>query len=71
MSQPQLGGACAWRSSELDRSMNPMAQRNTSGVPDDVLLLINGIVIGLIILCAALVGFVRSRDRASEKRSKK
>jgi hypothetical protein len=51
--------------------MNPVAGINSSGIPEDVLLLINGIVISLIVLCSALVGIVRYRDRAKEKRSKK
>ena len=51
--------------------MNPMASINTSGIPEDVLLLITGIVIVVTILCAVLVGAVHYRDRAKEKRSNK
>jgi hypothetical protein len=52
------------------RSMNP-SRINTSGIPEDVLLLISGIVFAVIILCAALVGVTHCIDRSKERRSKK
>jgi hypothetical protein len=48
-----------------------MAPVNTSGIPDDVLMLILGIVVVVIILCTALVGVVHYRDRVKEKRAKR
>lgn len=41
---------------------------NTSGIPDDVLLLINVIVFAVIILCAALVAVTHLVDKAKERR---
>lgn len=41
---------------------------NTSGIPDDVLFLINVIVVAVIILCAALVGVTHLVDKAKERR---
>jgi uncharacterized membrane protein len=39
---------------------------NTSGIPDDVLFLINTIVIAVIILCAALVVVTNYRDKVKD-----
>lgn len=50
--------------------MNP-ARISTSGIPEDVLLLINVIVFAVIILCAALVGVMHYIDRARDRRFKK
>lgn len=50
--------------------MNP-TRINTSGMPDDVLLPITGIVFALIIACAALVGVVHYLDKSKKRRSKK
>ncbi|MFY9635613.1 hypothetical protein [Pseudarthrobacter sp. BIM B-2242] len=44
---------------------------NTSGIPDDVLLLINVIVFAVIILCAALVAVTHLVDKAKERRRSK
>jgi Flp pilus assembly protein TadB len=41
---------------------------NTSGIPDDVLFLINVIVFAVIILCAALVAVTHLVDKAKERR---
>jgi Flp pilus assembly protein TadB len=41
---------------------------NTSGIPDDVLFLINVIVFVVIILCAALVAVTHLVDKARERR---
>ncbi|WP_307482451.1 hypothetical protein [Pseudarthrobacter sulfonivorans] len=41
---------------------------NTSGIPDDVLLLINVIVFAVIIFCAALVAVTHLVDKAKERR---
>lgn len=51
----------------FDRSMKPTAF-NTSGIPDDVLFLINVIVFAVIILCAALVAVTHLVDKAKERR---
>ena len=51
--------------------MQPLTTLNTNGIPDNVLLAITSTVIVVIILCAALVGFVHLRDKAKERRSKK
>lgn len=40
---------------------------NMSGIPDDVLFLINTIVIGVIILCAALVAVTNYRDKVRDR----
>lgn len=57
--------------SGFDDSMKPMAPVYTGGIPDEVLALILGIVVVVIILCTALVGVVRYRDRAKERRSRR
>jgi Flp pilus assembly protein TadB len=44
---------------------------NTSGIPDDVLFLINVIVFAVIILCAALVAVTHLVDKAKERRRSK
>lgn len=44
---------------------------NTTGIPEDVLLLITVAVIAVAILCAALVGVVHYLDRLKERRSRK
>lgn len=44
------------------------ARINTSGIPDDVLFLINVIVFAVIILCAALVAVTHLVDKAKERR---
>jgi Flp pilus assembly protein TadB len=44
---------------------------NTSGIPDDVLFLINVIVFAVLILCAALVAVTHLVDRAKERRRSK
>lgn len=44
---------------------------NTSGIPDDVLFLINVIVFAVIILCAALVVVTHLVDKAKERRRPK
>lgn len=54
----------------FDHSMKPTAF-NTSGIPDDVLLLINVIVFAVIILCAALVAVTHLVDKAKERRRSK
>ena len=43
---------------------------NTSGIPDDVLFLINMIVIAVIILCAALVVVTNYRDKVKDRSRK-
>lgn len=43
---------------------------NTSGIPDDVLFLINAIVIAVIILCAALVAVTNHRDKVRDRSRK-
>lgn len=40
---------------------------NTSGIPEDVLFLINATVIGVIILCAALVVLTNYRDKVKDR----
>lgn len=44
---------------------------DTSGIPDDVLLLFSTVLFAVIILCAALVGVVHYFDKSKERRSKK
>lgn len=44
---------------------------NTSGIPDDVLLLINVIVFAVIILCGALVAVTHLVDKAKERQRSK
>jgi hypothetical protein len=51
-------------------SMNP-TRINTSGIPEDVLLVINISVLAVIILCGALVGVTHYIDRSKERRAKK
>ena len=43
---------------------------NTSGIPDDVLFLINTIVIAVIILCASLVVVTNYRDKVKDRSRK-
>ena len=50
--------------------MNP-TRINTSGIPEDVLLVINIIVIAVIIPCGAVVGVTNYIDRSKERRAKK
>jgi hypothetical protein len=63
-------GLVASESLGFDHSMKPTAF-NTSGIPDDVLLLINVIVIALIILCAALVAVTHFVDNGKERQRSK
>lgn len=70
MASRQYRVLCRQRFGASMTSMNP-SRINTSGIPEDVLLLINIIVFAVIILCATLVGVMHYIDRAKERRSKK
>lgn len=54
----------------FDHSMKSTAF-NTSGIPEDVLLLINVIVFAVIILCGALVAVTHLVDKAKERQRSK